>query len=146
MEYILSKLNNGKIDEVVKLSKKWEDESITYGLTAGDAGDFEKLSVWTCTYNEQIIAYLSGSKQFSENMCVFPPSTDYFEIEELYVSPEWRNKGIGTDLFRFVEQEIAKQNIKYIMLSSASINYQKIIEFYTQMGMNVWTMMFFKQI
>lgn len=146
MDYICSKLNPKKIGEVVSLSKKWENEAITHGLVAGSADSFKQLLIWTCTYNDCVIAYLSGSKRFSENMCVFPPNTDYFEIDELYVRPEWRSKGIGTKLFHYVEQEVKKQNIEYLLLSSATKDYQKVLDFYTRMGMDVWTLMFYKKL
>ncbi len=115
-------------------------------MTAGKAEDFQCLSIWACTFNEKLIGYLSGHDAISESMCIFLPNTHYFEIDELYVLPQFRTLGIGRQLFEFAEKEIRNSGIGYLFLSSAANDYLKIQNFYTKLEMQVWTQTFFKEI
>ena len=73
--------------------------------------------------------------------------TPYFEIEELYVVPECRNQGVGRALFQFVEQELKAVGIEYMMLSTATKNYKKILHFYIdELGMDFWSARLFKKL
>ena len=125
MDYICSKLNPKKIGEVVSLSKKWENEAITHGLVAGSADSFKQLLIWTCTYNDCVIDDAAGT---------YGPVSAVVTVD--VPSPE----------IAYVEQEVKKQNIEYLLLSSATKDYQKVLDFYTRMGMDVWTLMFYKKL
>ncbi len=146
MDVFISKATDAQLPEFLTLSKIWEEEKITRGMTAGKAEDFQCLTVWTCTFNKRLIGYLSGHEAISENMCIFPPNTHYFEIDELYVLPQYRNLGIGRRLFECAEQEIRNSGVGYLFLSSATNDYLKIQNFYTKLGMQVWTQIFFKEL
>jgi GNAT superfamily N-acetyltransferase len=39
-------------------------------------------------------------------MSVIPKSASYFEIEDFYLVPNYRNKGIGTIFFEYMEQQL----------------------------------------
>lgn len=52
-----------------------------------------------------------------------------FEVEELYVIPSYRSKGIGKTLFSLIEKEV-KDNVKYIVLGTSTKDYKKTLKFY----------------
>lgn len=88
-----------------------------------------------------------GQRKISEGICVIPKDKIYFDIEDLYITPEFRNRGIGKVLFKYVEEYLKHKHIDYLLLSTATKDHLKIQNFYTQkMGMTVWTTTLFKNI
>ena len=142
----MAKMAPEHLGQVLALSKKWEEEGITYGLVAGCAESFDELDVWTCLCGNRVIAYLSGAARVSRDMCVFPQGAAIFEVDELYVDPEWRSRGIGGELFRYVEEDVKASGAGYLLLSSATKDADRIRRFYVQMGMDIWTTVFFKKL
>ena len=77
---------------------------------------------------------------------VVPDGTDYFEVEELYVRPEWRSRGVGSALFRYVEDQV-RPEAEYLMLGTATKNYKAILHFYIdELGMEFWSAALFKRL
>ena len=73
--------------------------------------------------------------------------TPFFEIEELYVVPGHRSEGIGRALFCFAEQAVKAAGIEFIMLSTATKNYKRILHFYIdELGMDFWSARLFKKL
>jgi L-amino acid N-acyltransferase YncA len=62
---------------------------------------------------------------------------DYLWINELYFDNEYRNKGIATELYEYIENWIKNRNIKYIAAitkkgNEASISFHKKMKFDTE--------------
>ena len=146
MECTIRRASAGDLKAISALSKAWADEGITRGLVASTPVDLAACEVWVCIAEELIVAYLSGNRMVSENMCIFPPNSQYFAVDELYVVPELRGKQVGSRLYRDVEAELEREGIRHILLSSASVAHQKIIDFYQKNGFDLWTMVFYKNI
>lgn len=58
-----------------------------------------------------------------------------FSIDEFYVLPEFRSKGIGKKIFKALESEVMGK-CAYITLSTSTKNYEAILKLYTkELGM-----------
>ena len=58
------------------------------------------------------------------------------QIDEIYVIPSYRSKGVGKELFKLMENEI-KESCDYITLSTSTKDYKKILHFYVdELDMN----------
>ncbi|MBR2131351.1 MAG: GNAT family N-acetyltransferase, partial [Oscillospiraceae bacterium] len=92
--------------------------------------------------------YLFGQEcRAKQTSSVISEETPYFEIEELYVVPAHRSEGIGRKLFCFVEQEVKSHGIEFLMLSTATKDYRKILHFYIEeLGMEFWSARLFKKL
>ena len=67
-------------------------------------------------------------------------------MEEIYVVPEYRCRGIGTELFEYLENN-ALDGAEYIMLSTATKNWRAILHFYIdELGMEFWNARLFKRV
>ena len=72
--------------------------------------------------------------------------TAYFEIEELYILPQYRCMGLGKLLFQHVEK-IVSNEVEYIMLSTATKNWKAILHFYIEeLGMEFWSARLYKRV
>ncbi len=77
-------------------------------------------------------------------MCsVIPKDTACFEVMEIFVEKECRNKGIGKALFEYMENTVEEE---YITLCTATKNYKAILHFYIEeVGMNFHSASLFKK-
>ena len=118
------------IELLINFSKDWEKENITYGYRANTAEDLAGNRIFLAYDGSEAIGYLFGhcfkSKQLQS---IMPENTECFEVEELYISPAYRSKGVGKDLFSFVEKAV-KNDAKYILLSTATKNWKAVLHFY----------------
>ena len=140
-------LTDGVIYELIEMSKQWEAENSCHGYRKNDRSDIDGNRVFLAEDGGNIIGYLFGhSEKTKEKTSKMPENTPYFEVEELYVKPEYRNKGIGKKLFSYAEKTVSA-DAEYIMLSTATKNWKAILHFYLdELDMDFWSARLFKRI
>lgn len=141
-------LNKSLMFELIELSKKWVDESISYGIVANSKEDFVGKDIYVA-YNtrNKIVGYLLCSF-FTENKQTptIPKNSKVCFVDELYVLKNYRNKSIGKMLFEKMSDDI-KDKCDYIELATSTKDYNRIIHFYQDiLGLNFWSAMFFKKV
>ena len=143
-----TQLNDTLIEKLISISADWEAENSTYGYRKNERSDIEGNRIFLAEQDGKLLGYLFGQEEKSERATsIMVDGTPYFEIEELYVIPEFRNQGVGRALFQFVEQELKAEGIEYMMLSTATKNYKKILHFYIdELGMDFWSARLFKKL
>ncbi len=139
-------LDEDLLAELIELSRDWEAEQSCYGYRANTAEDIEGNRIFTAEENGRLIAYLFGYHEKSKGSSIISEGTAVFEVEELYVRPECRSKGIGRSLFAFAERAVRDQ-AEYILLSTATKNFRAILHFYVdELDMSFWNARLFKRI
>ena len=135
------------VDKLISLSKAWEDENSCYGYRANGKADIEGNRVFLAEENGGVRGYLFGKTHESKNMTsIMPEGTPCFEVEELYVAPSHRSKGIGSALFRFAENAV-KADAQYMVLSTATKNWKAVFHFYLdELDMRFWSARLYKKI
>ena len=133
------------LDILLEYSADWEAEGSCYGYRRNTPEDFQGEQVFVMIQGSAIVAYLMGHRARAERMqSIMPDGTSYFEVDELYVVPEYRSRGVGRALFRFMEEEAAYE-AEFIMLSTASKNFRAALHFYLdELGMEFWSARLFK--
>ena len=133
---------------VIHLSKEWENEQSTYGFYADELEYINENRCWVAYMDNVVIGYLFGRVFESKQMkSIMPEGTPYFEVEEIYVSPNYRSRGVGSMLFDYLENTLKNENVTKIVLSTATKDYEKVFNFYIKRkGMSFWNARLFKEI
>ncbi len=136
MKYELRKLDSNTVKELIELSKKWQDEECSWGIIANTDEDL-KEPVFVAIDNDNIVGYIFGHYYIVENKTSYIEiGKKCFMIDEIYVLPIYRSKGIGKELFKLMETHI-KETCDYLTLSTSTKNYKSILHFYVdELDMN----------
>ena len=140
-------LNDNVLEMLIRLSMDWAAEDSCRGYRANGKSDIEGNRIFLATDKDEVVGYLFGKTFKSAEMSsVMPEGTSYFEVEEIYVIPEKRSKGIGEALFRYTENTV-KTEAEYVVLSTATKNWRAIFHFYIdELNMQFWNARLFKKL
>lgn len=143
-----AELTDELLTTLITMSAVWEAENSTHGYRTNDRSDIEGNRIFLAERAGEVLGYLFGHKTAAERTnSIMEEGTAFFEIEELYVTPEHRSEGIGKKLFSFAEQTVQTEGISYLMLSTATKNYKRILHFYLdELGMDFWSARLFKKL
>ena len=140
-------LTDPVLARLIALSRDWEAENSCYGYRANQRTDIEGNRIFLSEENGEVVGYLFGHVFRSENMrSVMPEGSPCFEVEELYVVPALRSRGIGKALFQYAAEAV-RGEADYIVLSTATKNWRAIFHFYLdELGMEFWSARLIKKI
>ena len=140
-------LTESVLQRLIHLSDDWAQENSCYGYRKNERDDIEGNRIFIAENDSGIIGYLFGHKEKAQrSSSIMPDGTPVFEVEELYVVPALRSRGIGRRLFSFAEEKVS-DDAEYVMLSTATKNWKAIFHFYLEeCGMEFWSARLFKKI
>ena len=140
-------LDDEVLDQLIRFSENWAAEDNCYGYRPNEKSDIEGSRIFLAEEDGAVTGYLFGRIFRSERMrSVMPEGTPCFEVEELYVVPERRSRGIGAKLFRYAEEAV-RPEAEYMVLSTAAKNWKAIFRFYLdELDMTFWSARLFKKI
>lgn len=135
------------MEQLISLSEDWEKENSCHGYRKNSRDYIRGNRIFLVFEDEAVIGYLFGHEETAkEATSVYSAGTVYFEVEELYLKPSYRNRGIGKKLFQFAEGKVSAE-ADMILLSTATKNFRAILHFYIdELGMEFWNARLFKKI
>ena len=130
-EIIRATFDDKTVDALIRLSKLWAEEGITNGLVPNTKEDLRE-PCFLAVEGEEIVGYAFGHFQELEKHFSFAPvGAKIFELDEIYVLPAWRSKGIGHALMAVIKEE-AKKNADFLTLPTSTKDYKSILHFYIE--------------
>lgn len=147
MTVIETELTPDTEQELLRMSADWAEENSCRGYYANSRKDLEGNRIFLALEGETPVGYLLGHMTHAkQSSTVMAEKTPYFEVEEIYVAPAMRSKGIGAALFRFAENAV-RHEVDYVLLSTATRNWRAIFHFYIdELGMDFWSARLFKRL
>ena len=132
---------------LIALSADWEAENSCRGYVKNTAEDIAGNRVFLAKNGDSVVGYLFGHICLTEkSTSVAAEGTPYFELEELYVKPALRSRGIGWKLVACLEETVSGE-VEYIMLSTATKNWRAILHFYLdELDMTFWNARLYKKL
>jgi GNAT superfamily N-acetyltransferase len=146
---VIRRAQTKDLKSISELSEVWEKEDVTYGLkknTIQYLQEFLDKEIWVVTDNEIVVGYLFGEVKHNNGLSIFEESDSlYFELEEIFIHPQYRDLGFGTALLkRVIGEELTDRGIYRITVSTANKDLKKVMDFYVKNGFKTWTMTLFK--
>ena len=129
------------VDDVARLLVEWANEDITWGQTPTSPQEIDrKLGpfFYVALHNGRITGFVYGSEQRSEDLAVIPHGERYISIEELYVQPGFRNRGLGGRLVESLLSAARDRGIERFRVYSATKEMDRILAFYRRHGFKPW--------
>ena len=135
------------IKRLLDLSLMWEKEDSCYGYRANTEDDLKDRYI-LAAYDDELIAYVFGKEEIQEKQTsVIDKNMHYFEVQEIYVHPSYRSRGIGKQLMESLEKELKKKGLRMMVLSTATKNWKAIMHFYIdEIDMNFWSARLYKHL
>lgn len=117
---------------MVELSKEWELEKSNPSYTTNDAEYFIDKEVWVALFHEKIIGYALGEiKNLKEETSYNKVGEKAFELDELFILKEYRDRKIGRNLFIYLEASI-KDEVDLIGVIATTYKYNELLKFYIE--------------
>lgn len=140
-------LSEEVIQFLIELSVLWESEDSCFGYRKNTVDDLTGEDIFLAEDEGEIIGYLLCHKYIQEkDVCTVPKESKCLEVEELYVIPEYRSRGIGRRLYNEAVSHYGDQ-IEFVTLSTATKNYRAILHFYIEeLGMTFWSARLFQRL
>lgn len=135
------------IKRLLELSFMWEKEDSCYGYRANTEDDIQDCYI-LAAYDDELIAYVFGKEEIQDKQTsIIDKNMHYFEVQEIYVHPLYRLRGIGKQLIERLEEELREKGIEMMLLSTATKNWRAILHFYIdEVGMNFWSARLYKRL
>lgn len=131
IEYQKARFDEKTINELIELSVKWMKEECSFGMRSNTKDDLKK-PCFIAKEKNKIVGYIFGHYyKERKRIADINKGDKCFEVDELYVLPEYRSQGIGKKLFKLMEDEV-KDKALYITLATSTKNYKRILKFYVE--------------
>lgn len=132
---------------LLALSRVWAAEGITYGYSPTDKEAFAGYRCWVAEADGEVVGYAGGEADTARrNIEIQQAGERYFELEELYVCPACRGRGVGRLLLARVEEDARREGLAQLMLNAANRDHAPLLRFYLREGMTPHSFRMFKKL
>lgn len=146
MEFNFRNATRDDLGKVAALYRDWVSEALTRGLVADTTDDLRHRlgpHFILATHTDGHIVGFAIAEVSSEHVCVFSRGESYLVLHELYVTPDSRGQGVGSALVDAILQSGRTRGIHRFTTYSANKHWQPTLEFYRELGFEVWSFALF---
>ena len=146
MEFNFRNATRDDLGKVAALYRDWVSEASTRGLVADTADGLHRRlgpHFILATHTDGRIVGFAIAEVSSEHVCVFSRGESYLVLHDLYVTPDSRRQGVGSALVDAILQSGRARGIRRFTTYSANKHWQPTLEFYRELGFEVWSFSLF---
>ena len=143
---VKAELTDALAAQLIELSALWVEEDCSWGMVVNTREDL-KEPLFVARDGDMIVGYAFGHCYTQEKRTSgIPAGSRCFDVDELYVLPQYRSGGIGGELYRRLREEAARE-ADYITLVTSTKDYRRIMKFYVEeLGMDFHDAFLFQRI
>lgn len=149
MPLIIRQAVKDDVPAICRLQGRWFEEGSVYGFTPDDAEQVEAalgtyfLAAEVCG---EVIGFISGAAHVSEGTAVVAAGESYLEIDNLYVEPEFRGRGVGGELVDRLLAQAREHGLTHAVLYSAAKEIHSVLKFYERHKFQSWYVQMFQKL
>jgi ribosomal protein S18 acetylase RimI-like enzyme len=135
------------IDRIYELQRNWSEEGITYGFSPASKEYLTKKLgryFFIAQCEGVIVGFVYGTVNIAKDISIFTNGEKYIEIDDIYISAEYRNSGIGGMLADKFLDTARKDGAERAIVYSATKDLDNIVKFYKKHGFKAWYVQMFK--
>jgi ribosomal protein S18 acetylase RimI-like enzyme len=134
---------------IAVLVNRFVHEIPAWGLVTRTEDALKKLDkrlIWVVEDNNKLIGYAICLSHANDGSCIYSERDKILELDEVYLIPEARRKGIGSELLQVIQTYAAKAGFTKFLIYSSVKNFDPIIDFYRDNGFQTWGIQMLKEI
>ena len=146
------KIRNAIQKDIVALAAlgaRFVKEVPTWGQSAITEDYITKLDlrlIWVVEDNNELIGYAICIPHIKDDSCIFKENDKILRLDEIYLVPEARDKGIGSQLLRLIESYAKGQGYTKLFIYSSVKDLDPVMKFYRGNGYKTWAVQLFKEL
>lgn len=137
------------VASIIRLQRRWLEEGNVYGFVPeGEEEVRAALGPYllVAAVEGEVVGFVKGSVRVGEETAVMPGGESYVEVEDLYVAPEFRGRGVGGELLNRLLERAGERGAAYALLYSASKNVHSVLRFYERHDFRSWYVRMFRKL
>jgi len=137
------------IPDLAVLSRRFVKEISAFGLVALTEGYLKKLDtklIWVVEDSNRLVGYALCLPHKNDGSFIFTEDDKILRLDEIYLVPESRGEGIGSQLIKIVERYAKTHGYTKLFIYSSVKELDPVLKFYRGNGFKTWAVQFFKEI
>ena len=146
------KIRNATGKDIVGISAlgtRYANEVPTWGQVARTADELSRLDtrlIWVAEENNRIIGYAIWLPRKNDGSCIFTENDKILELDEIFLVPEARGKGVGSQLLQSGNDYARQAGFTKLLVYSAVKDLDPVMKFYRGNGFKTWFVRLFKEL
>ena len=135
------------IPVIQALQQAWEDEQTVWGYQANTLEELQAIPaamLWVVEVDSRLVGYAICQRAPVQERAIAEIDESILEIEELYIQPDYRSQGFGSQLLQRIEAWAVENGYQKLLLYSSVKDLGRILKFYQQQGFSGWNIQMFK--
>jgi len=139
MEITIRTAQAADLPEVLAMSDALMDEGCCNGLVRDSIEYLQQYHIQLALADGEIIGYAYGeAAESNRQMGDCRKGDQFYDLEMIYVKPEYRSSGAGRALFAAQQAYAHSLGLKTLRLTAVNKDWKKLLHFYTSQGMDFY--------
>ena len=147
---VIREATDADVGAVRRLQELWAGEGITHGFVPEDPARIKERAgvsrVLVAEADGLLVGFAAGATHVSGGTAVTPEGTPCFEVEDLYVAPDARGRGVGGLLLERLLEDAVRDGARQAVVYSASKDVRRVLKFYEGHGFSPWFVQLFRDL